>query len=85
MVKKPRGEPKEESFGEFPELLVKLGKEVEAKIEEKARLEQELNLKEGITRKLENEIFSIKKRLARLSTELAKLEIRKKEKEENSS
>ena len=63
-------------------LLIKLGKEIEAILMEKAKLEEELKLKGVAIRQLEKEVFSARTRLARLATELSKLETRRRKFEE---
>lgn len=82
---KPKEEPKEEPKGsleEFSELLIKLGREVEEKLEERRKLEEHIGLKEGEIRELEKDVFSARARLARLATEFGKLEAKRKEFEE---
>ena len=79
MAEEPKKKSKEELLEEFSELLIKLGKEIEAKLTEKEKLEAELKLKAGTIRKLESEVFSIRTQLAKIATELSKLESRRKE------
>lgn len=71
-----------EKLEEFSELLIKLGKEIENKLEERRKLEESIKLKEETVRKLEKEIFEARTRLAKLAIELGKSEAKRKEFEE---
>jgi len=71
-----------EKLEEFSELLIKLGEEIEMKISEKRKLEEIIKQKEEQVRSMGKDIFSAKRRTARLSSELAKLEERRKRFEE---
>jgi chromosome segregation ATPase len=67
---------------EFSDLLMDLGREVEARLADKEKLEAELREKEAVIMKVQKEVFSIRTRLAKLSTELTRLEGRRREFEE---
>lgn len=89
MEKNFKEKPKEEAeksprekLEEFSELLIKLGKEVEQKLEERRRLEEQIRLKEGEIRGLEKDVFSARTQLAKLAIGLGKLEAKRKEFEE---
>jgi len=70
-----KDEKKDESqLGEFSQSLIKVGKEIEGKLEEKERLESEIRKREVDVRKLQIEIFESQTKLAKLSSELAGLE-----------
>lgn len=73
---------KEQLLEEFSELLIKLGKEIESRLEEKKKLDGELKKNEVEVRKLEKEIFVIRRRQAKLSIELSELASRRREFEE---
>jgi len=77
MEQKPK-----EKLEEFSEELITLGREIEDRLLEKRILEETLKSKEGIIRKLEAEIFTARTRRAKLSTELGKLEEKRKQFEE---
>lgn len=77
MEEKPR-----EKLEEFSELLIKLGKEIEDKLKEKRKLEEQIKLKEEQARKLGREVFEARQRVAHLNIELAKLEEKRKRFEE---
>jgi len=70
---------------EFSQSLIKLGKEIESKLAEKKRLEEENDKKEDQVRKLQSEIFASEIRLAKLSTELIRLEKQRGQLEEQES
>ena len=82
MTEEPQEKSKEGLLEEFSELLIKLGKEIEDRLSEKEELEKELKSKEAATRQLGKEIFAIRSRLAKLFTELSKLETRRRKFEE---
>ena len=72
----------EQLLEEFSELLIRLGREIEARLEEKEKLSEYRNKKEDEFRKLEREIFAIRKRQAKLSIELSGLELQRRNFEE---
>ena len=86
MEKSPQEKPEEKSKGgkleEFSELLIRLGKEIERDLEEKAQLEEQIRLQRGEIMKTEKGIFTARTRLAELSVELGGLEAKRKEFEE---
>ncbi len=69
MNNNPRGK-----LEEFSQTLIKLGKEIEKRIAEKQKLEQDVKAKEAQIKNLQGEIFSAQMQLAGLSSELAQLE-----------
>ena len=64
---------------EFSQDLLKLGKDIGQKLQEKETIEQEVVQKEGEARKLRAEIFQLKEKLIKISSELLKLEQRRKQ------
>lgn len=82
MTDKPKEKSKEDLLEDFSGRLIELGNEIEARLTEKGKLDEELKTKGVAIRKLEKEIFAIRTRLAKLSTELSKLETRRREFEE---
>jgi chromosome segregation ATPase len=71
-----------EKLEEFSELLIKLGKEIEEKLLEKRKLEGEIKRKEEQVLKLGKDVFTARQRVAHLSTDLAKLEEKRRKFEE---
>ena len=82
MEEKPTEKSRDQLLEEFSDLLMKLGREVEARLAEKEKLEAELREKEAVIMKAQKEVFLTRTRLAKLSTELTKLEGRRREFEE---
>lgn len=70
---------KEQLLEGFSERLIKLGEEIEQKLEEKNQLEGQLKLKEKEVMGLEKDIFSTRIQLAKLNIKLAQLEVKRKE------
>ncbi|HDZ54401.1 MAG TPA: hypothetical protein ENI19_01340 [Candidatus Nealsonbacteria bacterium] len=73
---------KEQLLEEFSRFLIKLGKEIENRLGEKGKLEEELKQKKATVRKLDSEVFLARKRLAKLLIELSDLESKRREFEE---
>ena len=69
-------------LGEFSQSLINVGKEIEGKLAEKERLEEEVRKREVQVRKLQIEIFEAQTKLAKLSSELSRLEEQRKKLEE---
>lgn len=72
----------ESELEEFSQSLIKVGKEIEGKLDEKERLENDVRKREVEVRKLQIEIFEAQTKLARLSSELSRLEEQRKRLEE---
>ena len=78
-----RGEGSLGDLQKFSEDLMKLGKDVAEKFEEKKMLEKKIAGKQKELAVLQREVYDLREKLIRVSTELSKLEEKRKEMEES--
>jgi chromosome segregation ATPase len=83
------GKPKEnkerpfEELEEFSAEMIRLGKDIAQKLQEKQELETQIFELEKKATQLKREIFGLRERLIKINLELSKLEQRRREVEEN--
>lgn len=63
----------------FSEELISLGKEIEMRLKEKMKIEEEVGQKEKEVRQLHSGVFQLKEKLIKIDLELSKLEKRRQE------
>ena len=68
-----------EELEEFSQELIQLGRDIESRLQEKKKIEEEILKLEKQTADLRSQVFRLKERLIKINSELEKLEKRRKE------